>query len=177
MTDRYRQPLTAHRRKLGALAFAARSPDGLVMRVCPTKCLRSSFALACLLFALPSCGSKQATDWRNRDVAWKFGPTTGAARSEHLTATGNKGSKPLAQGWNCRLVDGKTLTVKPYKLANNHSLFGKTIMRIGLFNKASERLGTVSSDVITADNASFSFEIPAEHAKPLWDLIIWFRKP
>ena len=64
-----------------------------------------------------------------------------------------------------------------HELATDHRLFGKTIMRIGLFNKASERLGTVSSEVITADNASFSFEIPAEHAKPLWDLIIWFRKP
>ena len=148
------------------------------MRVSPTKSLRSASALACLLFALPSCGKKQTVDWRNRDVAWKFGPTTGAARSEHLIATGTKrGSTPLAEGWNCRLIDGKTLTVKPYKLTTDHRLFGKTIMRIGLFNKASERLGTVSSEVITADNASFSFEIPAEHAKPLWDLIIWFRKP
>ena len=75
------------------------------------------------------------------------------------------------------LVDGKTLTVKPYKLTTDHRLFGKTIMRIGLFNKASERLGTVSSEVITADNASFSFEIPAEHAKPLWDVIVRTRTP
>lgn len=128
-----------------------------------------------LLSALPSCGSKKEYDWKNRDIAWTFGPTSGGAISEHLRGTGKNGS-PLAVGWKCRLSDGKDLTIEPYQLSKTHALLGKTTMVIGLFNKKGEKLDSVRTEAITADKATFSFEIKEDVAKRIWDAVIWFAK-
>ncbi len=134
-------------------------------------------ALTLLLATVSSCGSPKKYDWKNRDVAWKYGPTNGAARFEHLTATGTQGKGKITEGWHCNLTDGKTLTVKPYNLAKSHSLFGKTKLIIGMFDKSGARLHTVTTDPLTTDNATFTFELSEEITKPIWDLVIWFGKP
>lgn len=131
--------------------------------------------MAALLLTLPSCEEAKKYDWKNREITWTYGPTSGAATSAHLNGTGKKGS-PLAAGWKLHLSDGNKLTVKPYKLAKSHSLFGNCKMIISLFNKGSEQLHTVTSDAITAENATFSFELTEAQAKPIWDSVIWFRK-
>ena len=131
-------------------------------------------ALAFLLAALPCCGSKKEYDWKNRDLAWAYAPTKGGAILEHLSGTGTKGS-PIAHGWKCLLIDGD-LTIKPYKLSKTHTLFGKTKMVIGLFNKSEKKIGTVRTGTITKDKATFSFEIKEDVAKQVWDVIIWFVK-
>lgn len=132
--------------------------------------------LSCLLATVPSCKSQKKYDWKNREIAWTYGPTTGAARSEHLIGTGTKGARAIAEGWKCRLSAGKHLTVKPYKLAASHALFGKATMIISLFDKTGAKIATIRSEAITAQNATFSFEITEDLAKPLYDLVIWFGK-
>ena len=137
----------------------------------------SRYALLMLLLAAASaCGSKTPYDWKNREIAWVYGPTSGGATSEHLKGTGSRGPGPIAVGWKCRLSDGNKLTVKPYQLSKSHALFGKAKMIIGLFNKGGEKIDTVRTDTITAKNATFSLEIKEDVAKPLWDVVIWFAK-
>jgi len=135
----------------------------------------ATLAMASLLLTLPSCEEAKKYDWKNREISWTYGPTRGAATSVHLNGTGTKGS-PIAAGWKVLLSDGKTLTVKPYKLAKSHALFGKCKMIISLFNKGSEQIHTMQTEAITADNATFTFELTEEQAKPAWDSVIWFRK-
>ena len=133
-------------------------------------------ALVFFMAALPSCGSKPDYDWKNREIHWTYGPRTGAATSEHLTGTGTKGSGAIAAGWNCRLSDGKQLTVKPYQLAESHTLFGNAKMIIGLFDRTDQRLDTVRTEAITDKNATFTFELQEAVAKPLTEVVIWFGK-
>ncbi|MEO6597638.1 MAG: hypothetical protein ABIP94_23080 [Planctomycetota bacterium] len=135
-----------------------------------------SAALAFLLAAVPSCGSETKYDWKNREIAWRYGPTTGTARSEHLTATGTKGAGAITEGWQCRLSDGKRLTVEPYHLAQSHALFGKVAMVVGLFDKEGKQLESLRSAAITAQDATFSFEIAEAVAQLLYDVVIWFRE-
>ena len=92
-------------------------------------------ALTLLLSTIPSCDDAPAADDNKREIDWRYGPTTGAARSEHLQGTGTKGGKPIAEGWKCHLVDGKKLTVTPYHLAKSNPLFGDTLMILGLFDR------------------------------------------
>ncbi|MEO6593353.1 MAG: hypothetical protein ABIP94_01210 [Planctomycetota bacterium] len=49
-------------------------------------------------------------------------------------------------------------------------------MIVGLFDQNGKQLETVRSAAITAQNATFSFEITKAVAKPLYDLVIWFGK-
>ena len=133
-------------------------------------------ALAAMLL-MQCCGTEQKYDWKNRDIAWTYGPQNGGATSEHLAGSGKKGPGAIAVGWKCRLSEGKTLTVKPYQLSASHALFGKVIMIIGLFDKTGKQLETVRSEVITAEQATSSLELTEELAKSLYDVVIWFRKP
>ena len=149
----------------------------MIMIARPIRHLTYFGALTLLLATIPSCSKPTQYDWKNRNVAWKYGPTNGAARSEHLTATGTKGKSKITDGWQCNLTDGKTLTVKPYNLAKSHSLFGKTKLIISMFDKSGARLHTVTTDPLTTDNSKFTFELDEEIATPMWDLIIWFGKP
>lgn len=135
-----------------------------------------SAALAFLLAVMPSCGSEQKYDWKNREIPWTYGPVKGGATSEHLRGTGTQGSGAIAVGWKCRLSDGVRLTVTSYDLAQSHSLFGKVLMSVGLYDNKGKQLEMVRTEAITAENATFSFEITEAVAKPLYDVVIWFRK-
>jgi hypothetical protein len=126
--------------------------------------------------AVAACGSRVASDPRNREISWTYGPTTGGATAEHVQGTGTKGGSPIAKGWQCRLQDGKRLTVHPYELAPSHPLFGKVVMVFGLFDKTGKPLETVCSDAVTAQNATFTFELTEDVATRLWDLVIWYRE-
>ena len=65
-------------------------------------------AVALMLAAVAACGSRTVADPKNREVAWAYGPTVGAATSEHVRGAGKEnGVAPIAQGWQCRLHDGK----------------------------------------------------------------------
>ena len=142
------------------------------------KCTKAAGLLAALS-ALATAGGgepKPAYDWRNRDLAWKDGPTTGTAPLEHLLGTGTKRGEPMAQGWRCELSDGKTLTVRPYKLERQHEMFGKAGLVVGLFNRDSQQIETLRTSAITADNATFSFELDAATAEAVYDLILWYGK-
>lgn len=125
---------------------------------------------------VPACSNKAPYDWKNREIAWTYGPTKGGATLEHLKGTGTKGPGPIAVGWKCRLSDGSKLEVKPYQLSKEHALFGKTKMTIGLFDKSGKKLESFRSEVITADNATSSFELQEAVAKSLWDVVIWYVK-
>lgn len=129
--------------------------------------------LAFLMATLAACGGKTAAD-QGREIAWTYGPTTGGATSEHVQGTGKGGGAPIAGGWQCRLHDGKRLTVKPYRLAPTHALFGKVSMTLGLFDKTGKQLETVRSEVVTAQNATFTFDLTDAVATELWDLVIWY---
>ncbi len=64
--------------------------------------------------------------------------------------------------------------MKPYQLAQTHPLFGKVAMSFGLFDKTGKQLETVRSDAVTAQNATFTFELTDVVATQLWDLVIWY---
>jgi hypothetical protein len=137
---------------------------------------RTALAAAALLL-LTGCGAEQkpAYDWRNRDLSWKHGPTD-TATPEHLACTGQQGGKKISAGWKCELQGGTRLTVRPVDLADEHPMFGKARLVIELFDKDSQRLPHVSSDPITREQASFTFEIDEDTGRRLWDLIIWYRE-
>lgn len=148
----------------------------IVPRMC-TRAHPSPFRRLCLLFLLSAagaCGSRTATDPGNREVAWTYGPTTGGATAEHVQGTGGKGGAAIARGWQCRLQDGKRLTIVPYQLASSHPLFGKVRMSVGLFDKTGKQIASIDSGVITAQNAAFTFELSDDVARQLWDLVIWY---
>jgi hypothetical protein len=133
-------------------------------------------AAAFLLIAAVACSGGTVTDPHNRDVPWAYGPTTGTSTAEHARGTGSEGGAAIAKGWQCRLADGKHLTVRPYQLASTHPLFGKVTLSVGLFDQAGKQLAMLNSPVITAANATFSFDIDEATADQLWDLIFWYRK-
>ena len=139
------------------------------------RALRST-AFAFLLAAWAACGSKTAGDPKNREIPWVYGPTTATATAEHLRGTGNEGGAPIAKGWHFRLQDGKRLAVTPYQLAESHALFGKVAMGVSLFDKNSKEIAAFLSPVITAQNATFTFDLTDAVATQLWDLVIWYRK-
>ncbi|MCB9876973.1 MAG: hypothetical protein H6835_05150 [Planctomycetes bacterium] len=134
-------------------------------------------SLALVLFATAACGGEAAeqTDWKNRELAWKYGPTTGAGSPTHLAATGTQGA-PIAKGWKVHLVDGTKVTVHPFELSKQHELFGKCVMAVELYDKQSQKIETLVSTPITADGATFSFDVTEDIAKKTWDAIVWFRK-
>jgi hypothetical protein len=135
----------------------------------------SALGVAFVLASIAACGSKVAPDPKNREVPWTYGPTTGGATAEHVQGAGKKGGPPIAVGWQCRLVDGRQLVVKPYQLASSHPLFGKVTMSFGLFDKGGKPLETVRSNgPVTAQNATFTFEISEAVAGKLWDIVIWY---
>jgi hypothetical protein len=130
--------------------------------------------LSFLLALAAACGSRAAADLNNREIPWKYGPTTGGATSEHVQGAGLKGGPAIAKGWQCRLQDGKRLVVKPYQLASTHPLFGKVTLTLRLFDKAEKPLESVRSTVVTAQNATFTFELTEAVANKLWDVVIWY---
>jgi hypothetical protein len=134
-------------------------------------------AVAALLAAVAACGSRASADPKNREIPWRYGPTTGGATAEHVQGTGTKGGAPMAKGWQCRLHDGKRLTVQPYQPASAHPLFGKVSLSLSLFDKAEQQIGALRSDPVTAQPATFTFELPEDVAAKLWDLVIWYVAP
>lgn len=131
---------------------------------------------ALLLAAIAACGGSPAADPGNREISWSYGPTKGGATAEHVAGTGSEGGTAIAKGWQCRLQDGKLLTVRPYELAPSHALFGKVTLSVGLFDKTGKQLGTLRSPVLTAENATFTLEVPEDVAAQLWDVVFWYRK-
>jgi hypothetical protein len=132
--------------------------------------------VAFLSLAMAACGGGPAADPHNRDVPWAYGPTTGTSSVEHARGTGSEGGAAIAKGWQCRLQDGKHLIVQPYQLAASHPLFGKVTLSVGLFDQAGAQLAMLNSPVITAANATFTFDIDTATADRLWDLVFWYRK-
>lgn len=131
-------------------------------------------AVAFLLVVVAACS--KAADPNNREVSWTYGPTTAEATAEHAQGVGGKNGPAIAKGWQCRLQDGKRLVVRPYQLASSHPLFGKVVMSVGLFDKTGKDIETVRSGPITAENATFTFELTEAAAGRLYDLVIWYRK-
>jgi hypothetical protein len=150
--------------------------DPARMRTVPMPSLVRCGAMAFLLAAASSCGGSVEVDWRNRELGWRYGPTTGTATAVHLQGTGTTGKGAIAQGWRCHLSDGSKLTVTPYKLAGSHPLFGDVTMAFGLYDRGSELIETVVSPPITAADATSSFELPEATAKKVHDIVIWYRK-
>lgn len=135
-----------------------------------------SVALTLLLVATGACGKKMAVDPNNREIPWTYGPTNGGASAEHVRGTGKEGGAAIAKGWQCRLLDGKRFTVRAYQLAADHPLFGKVVLGIGLFDKNGKELTTVVTTPVTAQNASFTFELADTVGSQLLDAVIWYRK-
>ncbi|MFK7742766.1 MAG: hypothetical protein AB8H80_20815 [Planctomycetota bacterium] len=148
------------------------------MRPRPTA-YRSPLCVAGITLALltaTSCGGKtKPVDRSNRDLAWKYGPTNGSATSTHLRGSGTQGGSAMAEGWRCKLREGKRVTVTPYKLEKKHPLLGKAKLAVGLFEPSGEMLELLFSDPITADSSSFDFELKAETSKKLNDIVIWYK--
>jgi hypothetical protein len=139
---------------------------------------RNLLVLAALALGLatPSCSDAErpAYDWRNRELAWKYGPTTGTATPEHLAGTGTRGAGPIAEGWKCVLEGGNKLHIRPYRLAEKHAMFGKAGLVVGLFDKQSQRMSILRTDAITEERATFSFDLDEETCKKVYDLILWY---
>jgi hypothetical protein len=146
------------------------------MRLRPHRHRVGPAPLALLLAAATACGSGTATDRHDREIPWTYGPTTSVATAEHARGTGSEGGAAIAKGWQCRLQDGRHLTVRPFQLASAHPLFGKVTMSVGLFDKTGQQLATLRSPVLTAENATFAFELDEAVADQLWDLVFWYRK-
>ena len=115
-------------------------------------------------------GARALVGWhaRHRFCAVCGSPT-------HLAATGTQGA-PIAKGWKVHLVDGTKVTVHPFELSKQHELFGKCVMAVELYDKQSQKIETLVSTPITADGATFSFDVTEDIAKKTWDAIVWFRK-
>ena len=133
-------------------------------------------AFACLWTA--GCGgdTEPAYDWRNRELAWKYGPTHGTAPLEHLLGTGKKRGKPMAEGWKCVLRDGEKLVIRPFRPAAKHEMFGKAGLVVGLFNRAEDQITTLRTPAITKDNFTFTLELDEETARAVYDLVLWYGK-
>jgi hypothetical protein len=133
-------------------------------------------AIAAVL-ALSSACSEPAKpiDWRNRELPWKYGPTTGTASATHLEGTGTKGRGPVAKGWKLHLQDGKQLQVVPFEPSDTHALFGRTRLAIGVFDQAGKELETVVTGPLAKDQLTFALDVAEDTAKRAWDAILWFR--
>ena len=66
--------------------------------------------------------------------------------------------------------------MSPYRLAASHARFGKIKMAVGLFDRNGEPVETVVSEPITADNATFTFDLPEATVRSSYDAVIWFRE-
>ena len=130
-------------------------------------------AIATVLTAC-SGGSIEPYDWRNRDLAWKYGPTKTAPRA-HLLGTGAEGGQPMAEGWHCEIRGGDKLTIRPYKLAKQHQLFGEAGLAVGLFNRDSSMIKTLQTEAITETPATFSFDLDEPTAKQVFDVILYYQ--
>jgi hypothetical protein len=149
-----------------------------IVGVMPDRACRSASPFVVPLLAaaaLVACGREPATDPANRKIPWSYAPTTGGAAPEHRRATGAEGGKAVAEGWRCRLQDGRTLTVQPYKPAASHPLFGKVALTIGLFDQQGRDLATFVSPVLTATPETWTFELAETVARDLCDVVIWIR--
>ena len=134
-------------------------------------------ALACAL--LSGCGSSkdEAYDWRNRDLAWKYGPTHGTATREHLLGTGTMRGEAMAQGWRCALVGGEKITIAPFRLADEHELFSQACLVVSLFDRQEEEITTLRTAAIEKGAATFSLELDEATARAACDLILYYGKP
>lgn len=147
----------------------------------PDTCMRvpghqlQTTAITLLLASFTACDSAGSVNPANRDVPWTYGPVN-TATAEHVQGTGKAGGTAIAQGWQCRLQDGKRLLVQPFRLAPSHALFGKVVMSLSLFDKTGKEIATMASAPITAANATFTFELTDAVATQLWDLVLWYRK-
>lgn len=144
----------------------------------PSFPVRTAAGLA-LCAMLTACGAKDqpAYDWRNRDLAWKYGPTTGTATPEHLAGTGKQGKAAMAEGWKCELSGGTKLTIRPFRLADQHPMFGKAGLVVGLFDKSEQRMTVLRTDKpVTKENATFTFDLDEATGKKVYDLILWYGK-
>ncbi|MBM3494301.1 MAG: hypothetical protein FJX72_08275 [Armatimonadetes bacterium] len=126
---------------------------------------------------LPACGGKPAKDPEDKEIPWTYGPTQGGASRTHALGTGVDGNRPVAVGWQCRLVDKKRLTIRPFSLASSHPLFGKAVLHVGLFDRGGTQLATERSGTISAQNASFAFDLADDMAQRLCDVVLWFAEP
>ncbi|MFN3240157.1 MAG: hypothetical protein ACE37K_01450 [Planctomycetota bacterium] len=138
---------------------------------------RAGLLLTALLFA--GCGGedKPTYDWRNRELAWRYGPTTGTATPEHLAGTGKLGQGAMAEGWKCELRGGTELTVRPFRLADEHRMFGKAGLVLALFDKSEQRITVLRTDQpVTKENATFTFTLDEATGKKVYDLILWYGK-
>ncbi len=138
--------------------------------------LPSRSAAAAFLFAAAACGERVQSDPANREVSWTYGPMSEVASAEHSQGVGGKNGPGITKGWKCRLENGKRLVVRPYELASSHPLFGKVVLAVGLFDKNGKDIETLTSGVITATNATFTFDLSEASAARLWDLVFWYRK-
>lgn len=131
---------------------------------------------AAVAVAVAACGGKIAADPNNREIPWTYGPRTSTSTAEHLQGTGHEGGAAIAKGWQCRLQGGKQLVIRPYQQASDHAMFGKVALAVSLFDTKGKEIGSFVSSAITPQNASFTFELSADVAKQLWDLVLWYRK-
>ncbi|HEX5051680.1 MAG TPA: hypothetical protein VFZ65_07915 [Planctomycetota bacterium] len=134
-------------------------------------------ALTLLLAAPAACGGSDgdaATSWRDRELAWRYGPTSGIATATHCAGAGARG-KPIAAGWHVRVEGGKTLAVSPHELAASHALFGKVKLAVELYGRDSKLIETLVTPTITAGNASFTLDLSEATAQRTWDAVLWFR--
>lgn len=139
----------------------------------PLRSFRTT-AVAFVLLAGTSCsGEKSDPDQRN--IPWTYGPTTSEAGADHLRATGTKGGAAITRGWQCSVDKANRLTIRPFQLAASHPLFGKVLMNVRLYDKAEAELQTVQTGPITAENATFTFDLPEAIANRLCDVVIWYR--
>lgn len=142
--------------------------------------LHTAVAAALLLVALPSCGGSGAGSggdtWRDRELAWRYGPTSGTAAPTHRAGAGTTGA-PLAEGWRVHIVGGSKLTAAAYRLAKEHPLFGKAALAVALYDRDGKSIEMLVSPPITAANARFEFAIDEAVAKRTHDAILWFRDP
>lgn len=134
-------------------------------------------AFACALIAACGGADEQAYDWRNRDLAWKYGPTHGTATREHLLGTGTLRGEAMAEGWRCELVEGKRLTIKPFRLADEHELFGEAGLVVSLFDRQEEEITTLRTTAVNRGAATFSLDLDEATARAVSDLILYYGKP
>lgn len=136
---------------------------------------RRSLAVAAnLLLVVAACGKGGAPDPKNREVPWSYGPTTADATQEHLLATGTKGGAKLTKGWQCRLQDGKTLSIQPYQLSTSHPMFDKVVLSVSLYDKADKLLQQMSTEPLTAATKGFTFPVDEAMAAKLATLTFFY---
>ncbi|MBK8096084.1 MAG: hypothetical protein IPK26_03205 [Planctomycetes bacterium] len=138
---------------------------------------RRRAGLAAVLMALVACERQPAADPHNREIPWAYGPTANLATEVHLRGTGKEGGVAMANGWTCRVEDGKRLIVTARQIAPSHPLLGQVVLGVKLFDKSGQDIKSFESPPIRKDSATFHFELTPEVAARLWDVILWYRKP